>query len=139
MSKVTKPTRYQSVLLVDDNDIDNFINERIILSFDFSSTVIVRTSGLSALQYLREFLQKPEKLPQIIFLDLNMPIMDGFQFLEEFDLIVQNYPVVKEKCRVIVLSSSMSPDDINRASINPYVHKYINKPLTESYLEAINL
>jgi CheY-like chemotaxis protein len=64
-----------------------------------------------------------------------MPVMDGFAFLEEFDKLPDN---VKSNCKVIVLSSSISPEDINRASINPYVVKYVNKPLNERYLDAIN-
>lgn len=135
MGKLNKAARYDSVLLIDDNDIDNFINQRIITSFYFANTVIVKNSALGALEYLKKF---TDNLPNIIFLDLNMPIMDGFGFLEEFHKLV----AADEKylqCKIIVLSSSMSPDDINKASINPYVHKYINKPLTESYLEAINL
>jgi CheY-like chemotaxis protein len=135
MGKLNKVARYDSVLLIDDNDIDNFINQRIITSFYFANNVIVKNSALGALEHLKKF---SDTLPNIIFLDLNMPIMDGFGFLEEFDKLVKandNYM----HCKIIVLSSSMSPDDINKASINPYVHKYINKPLTESYLEAINL
>ena len=65
-----------------------------------------------------------------------MPVKDGFAFLEEFDQID---PTIKEKCKIVVLSSSISPDDINKASTNPYVFKYINKPLSEKYLNAINI
>ena len=135
MGLLNKVARYETVLLIDDNDIDNFINQRIITSFYFANNVIVKNSAIGALEYLNKF---SDNLPNIIFLDLNMPIMDGFGFLEEFNKLV----LADEKylrCKIIVLSSSMSPDDINKASINPYVHKYINKPLTESYLEAINL
>ena len=137
MAKVTnKAARYESVLLIDDNDIDNFINQRIITSFYFANRVIVKTSAIGALDFIK---QNKESLPDIIFLDLNMPIMDGFGFLDEFDKMVKADLITAGKCKIIVLSSSMSPDDINRASVNPYVHKYINKPLTESYLEAISI
>jgi CheY-like chemotaxis protein len=134
MGKLNKEARYESVLLIDDNDIDNFINQRIITSYYFANSVIVKNSAIGALEHLKK---SSDELPNIIFLDLNMPIMDGFGFLDEFHKLITADEKYKQ-CKIIVLSSSMSPDDINKASINPYVLKYINKPLTESYLEAIN-
>ena len=68
-----------------------------------------------------------------------MPVMDGFGFLEEFNEIAKDYGHIKDDCKVIVLSSSISPVDIDKASTNPYVYKYLNKPLSEKYLNAINI
>jgi len=127
--------KFDRVLLIDDNDIDNFINERMITTNFFSSQVIVKNSGEAALNYLKENADNENFLPQIIFLDLNMPVMDGFAFLTEFENLPQK---VKNNSKVVVLSSSISPEDINRASTNPLVVKYINKPLNEKYLSAIN-
>ena len=127
--------KFDRVLLIDDNDIDNFINERMITTNYFSSQVIVKNSGEAALQFLRENVDKDNNLPQVVFLDLNMPVMDGFAFLLEFEKLPDS---VRNNCKVIVLSSSISPEDINRASINPFVVKYVNKPLNERYLAAIN-
>ncbi len=127
-------SKFRNVLLVDDNEIDNFINERIITSSSFCEQVVVRNSADGALSYLREISGSSEKIPDIIFLDLNMPIKDGFAFLEEYALLGDE---VTKRSKVIVLSSSISPDDINKASTNPYVFKYINKPLSEKYLEAV--
>ncbi len=127
--------RYSKVLLIDDNEIDNFINERMITSSLFSREVTVKNSADAALDYLRS-LQDPGEFPEIIFLDLNMPEKDGFDFLIEFEQL----PVaLKEKGKIVVLSSSISPEDINRASSNIYVYKYVNKPLNEKYLDAIRL
>ncbi|MFN5325118.1 MAG: response regulator [Bacteroidota bacterium] len=126
--------RFEHVLLVDDNEIDNFINERIIVSSGFSSNVVVKFSADAALEYLKTVANDINQIPDIIFLDLNMPVKDGFGFLADFASIDD---AIKAKSRVIVLSSSISPDDINRASMNPHVFKYLNKPLSEKYLEAI--
>ncbi|NNF02001.1 MAG: response regulator [Bacteroidia bacterium] len=134
--KTTVTTKHANVLLVDDNEIDNFINERMITSSNFSSKVTVKDSADSALAYLIEHKDDLENLPEVIFLDLNMPVKDGFAFLDEFDKLDAS---IKENTKIVVLSSSISPDDINKASINPYVFKYINKPLSEKYLNAINL
>ncbi len=126
--------RFAHVLLVDDNEIDNFINERIIVSSGFCANVVVKFSADAALEYLREVSSDPAQVPDVIFLDLNMPVKDGFGFLADFASLNDN---VKSKSKVIVLSSSISPDDINRASVNPHVYKYLNKPLSEKYLEAV--
>ncbi|MFM7900769.1 MAG: response regulator [Bacteroidota bacterium] len=126
--------RFAHVLLVDDNEIDNFINERIIVSSGFCANVVVKFSADAALDYLREVSTDPAQVPDVIFLDLNMPVKDGFGFLADFASLNDN---VKSKSKVIVLSSSISPDDINRASVNPHVYKYLNKPLSEKYLEAV--
>ena len=87
--------------------------------------------GIELMDYLAK---KEDDLPQLLFLDLNMPVMDGFTFLFEFEKLPDN---VKQNSKIIVLSSSISPEDINRASTNPLVLKYVNKPLNEKYLSAI--
>jgi CheY-like chemotaxis protein len=127
--------KFERVLLIDDNDIDNFINERMITTNLFSKEVIVKNSADAALQFLKENEGNDAVMPQLIFLDLNMPVMDGFGFLAEFEKLSEK---IKKTAKVIVLSSSISPEDINRASTNQYVVKYVNKPLNEKYLDAIN-
>ena len=126
--------RYNRVLLIDDNDIDNLINSRIMTSHNFAAMVDIKTTTESALDFLKAMTEESDNLPSLIFLDLNMPVLDGFAFLKEFS---QMNDVVKNNCKVVVLSSSISPEDINRASTDPFVIKYINKPLSEMYLEAI--
>lgn len=129
-------SKYQSVLLIDDNEIDNFINERMITTSGFSAKVVVKNSCDAALDYLRQHQDDLNTLPEVIFLDLNMPGKDGFAFLADFEALSDT---AKGKCRIVVLSSSISPDDINKASTNPYVFKYVNKPLSEKYLAAIEI
>lgn len=138
-NKTNVACKYARVLLVDEDQIDNFINERMITSTNFSEEVVVQSSALAALQWLKNALETNKELPQIIFLDLNMPVMDGFEFLAEYDKLIKQYPLLKEKVKIIVLSSSISPIDIDRASTNPHVYKYLNKPLTEKYLQAVNI
>jgi len=135
-NKSPNTAKYKKVLLVDDNEIDNFINERMITSSGFAEKVIVKTSSDDAISYLIENQEKDENLPEIVFLDLNMPVKDGFIFLEDFK---KANDAVRKKCKVVVLSSSISPEDINRASTDQHVFKYVNKPLSEKYLEAINI
>lgn len=127
---------YKSVMLVDDNEIDNIINEKIIEANSFAEKILVFQTGQEALDYLKENQEKEKELPEIVFLDINMPIMDGFQFLNDFE---QFSETVLEKCKIIMLSSSISPKDIDRAASSRYVKKYLNKPLNARYLEAITV
>ncbi len=127
------------VMLVDDNDTDNFISKRIIEITGFAKNVVVKNSGKAALDYIAENQGKPENLPNIIFLDINMPVVDGFVFLYEFEKFKE---LVKTRCKVIILSSSDNKRDIDKIVNNNYVIKFITKPLTETSLleiQAINL
>ena len=124
------------VMLVDDNDTDNFISKRIIEITKFADRVEVKNSGKSALDYLRENQEKPEDLPNLIFLDINMPIVDGFVFLYEFEKFND---VIKDKCKVIILSSSDNKRDIDKIVNNNHVIKFITKPLTETALEEVKV
>ena len=123
-----------TVMLVDDNDTDNFISKRIIEITKFSENVIVKNSGKSALDYLIENKESPDAIPDIIFLDINMPIVDGFVFLYEYEKFSNS---VKDKCRVIILSSSDNKRDIDKIVNNDFVIKFVTKPLTEKTLEEI--
>lgn len=127
---------YKIVMLVDDNEIDNIINEKIIEAASFAETILIYQTGQEALDYLTRHQAEDGKLPEIVFLDINMPIMDGFQFLEDFEKFPPN---VRDRCKIIMLSSSISPKDIDRAASSKYVLKYLNKPLNTRYLEAISI
>lgn len=123
-------------MLVDDNDTDNFISKRIIEITKFAQNVEVKNSGKSALDYLRENQNNIESLPNLIFLDINMPIVDGFVFLYEFEKFNDT---IKDKCKVIILSSSDNKRDIDKIVNNNHVIKFITKPLTETSLEEVKL
>lgn len=124
------------VMLVDDNDTDNFISKRIIEITKFANRVEVKNSGKSALDYLRENQDNADELPNLIFLDINMPIVDGFVFLYEFEKFND---LIKDKCKVIILSSSDNKRDIDKIVNNNHVIKFITKPLTETALEEVKV
>ena len=123
-------------MLVDDNDTDNFISKRIIEITKFANRVEVKNSGKSALDYLRENQDDANELPNLIFLDINMPIVDGFVFLYEFEKFND---LIKDKCKVIILSSSDNKRDIDKIVNNNHVIKFITKPLTETALEEVKV
>ena len=136
LNHTVQESALELVMLVDDNDTDNFISKRIIEITNFAIQVEVKGSGKAALDYLRENQENPEKLPSIIFLDINMPIVDGFVFLYEFEKFNE---IVRNKCRVIILSSSDNKRDIDKIVNNNYVIKFITKPLTEIALDEIKV
>src|SRR6478735_2255287 len=122
------------VMLVDDNDTDNFIHKRVIELTGFANKIIVKNSGKSALEFLQANQSTLENLPDIIFLDINMPIVDGFVFLFEYE----NFPdELKQKCKVVILSSSDNKRDIDRIVDNEYVINFITKPLSEEALSDL--
>lgn len=119
------------ILLIDDNYIDNFINKTIVAKEGIAETITVKLSPLEALDYLAN---KEDKYPELILLDIKMPQMDGFEFLNEFSKLPDEQ---KSKCRIIMLSSSQNMQDIEAAKKNPYVLEYLVKPLNASKLNAI--
>lgn len=122
------------VMLVDDNDVDNFISKRVIELNGFAKSVETQSSGSSALAYLEQYQDEPDMLPELIFLDINMPIVDGFVFLYE----LENFPeTVQKKCKVVILSSSDNKKDIDKIISNTHVIKFITKPLTDRALKEV--
>lgn len=131
--------KFKTVMLVDDNEIDNLINQKMIEASEFSSKILTHTGAKSALEYLKSIEimagEDVEKfLPELIFLDIDMPLMDGFQFLEEYAVLSQK---TKEFIKVIMLTSSINPQDLSKSKKNVYITQFFNKPLSIETLEKI--
>jgi CheY-like chemotaxis protein len=127
------------VLLVDDNEPDNFLHKRIIEKVGIANYIGIAENGREALEFIRSkwrFGQTESTacLPELIFLDINMPIMDGWQFLEEFYKIGD---VRKTKGVIIILTTSQYPVDLVKANSMPGSIQYRFKPLTVEMLNEI--
>ena len=131
---MTAPPRYPLTMIVDDNELDSFVLKNILSANGFTSEAVLMADARSALDYLKA--NTSEKLPRIIFLDIMMPGMDGFEFLEHFEKLPQE---VRDKCRIILISTSESFKDLNRANKNRFVYRFLNKPITEAMLNAISI
>ena len=130
----TTAVKYSNVMLVDDNPMDNMVNGQLIDSCGFAKKHKAFESAMETLQFLRT--AAPQDLPEVIFLDIIMPGMDGFQFLDEFEKLSDD---IRKRCKIVLLSSSDSFKDLNRANKNKLVKKFLNKPLTIEMLSAINV
>ncbi|MGK7396671.1 MAG: response regulator [Candidatus Cyclobacteriaceae bacterium M3_2C_046] len=132
--------KYYAVMLIDDNEIDNLINQKMIEAANITQHIFTHTGARSAIEFLRNIEKisniAQEVLPDIIFLDIDMPLMDGFQFLDEFEKLSED---TKKKCNIVMLTSSINPQDVNKSKKYSYVKKYINKPLSQENLEKLDI
>ena len=116
-----------SVLLVDDDEINNFISIKLIKKALLSTEIIACLNGKYAIDQLVEIQKNdPNKLPDYILLDINMPIMNGWEFLDEYKRLNID-PCGKTK--IFIISSSVFSNDINKARSYPLVKDFISKPL----------
>lgn len=135
--KNSKPS-YNTVMLIDDNEIDNYMNERIVNFYNFAKRILVHTSSKSALEYLKN-LQRNDSMdrdliPDLIFLDLEMPEMNGFLFIEEFLKLKDE---IKNYTKIIILTSSIQPSDLEKSKTIPEVVSFINKPLKKKNIDDL--
>jgi len=128
--------KVKHVLLIDDNDIDNYINNHIVKKSKISDKISIKNSAIKALEYLESIKDNVEEFPDLIFLDIGMPIMNGFDFLEE---LVKFPIVVNNQCSVVMLTSSNDKNDIERAKQFFVVKEYLIKPLKLDLLGTIDL
>lgn len=123
----------KNVLLVDDDDIFNFLSEKLIRSLGLANEVHSVLNGSEALTLFNGYFSGEIAIPDVILLDLNMPVMDGFEFIRAFQQL--NFPN-KEKITIVVLTSSANPADMKRAR-SMGINNYLVKPLTEEKIRAI--
>lgn len=121
----------KTLTLVDDDDIFVFLTKKVVEQTNLVDLIKVFGNGLDAINFIKENRHNVDVLPEIILLDLSMPIMNGWQFLEEFAKL---NPSIGKKITIYICSSSISHDDITRAKSINEVSDYIIKPITKHKL-----
>ncbi|WP_025742972.1 response regulator [Aquimarina pacifica] len=130
---MTKNNR--KLCLVDDDVIHQFIIKKLIQRVDNEKKdLLVFSNGEEAIRHLKSSYNDIEQLPDLILLDLNMPVMDGWEFLDEYNSIA---PLLKKKIKIYILSSSKNPEDIKKAMTYTKISEYITKPINETQLSSI--
>ncbi len=125
---MTDPTT-PVVAVIDDDSVYQFTANRTLKATQLAHQVLQFTNGQDALSFITSHVSEVNKLPDIIFLDINMPITDGWEFLDEYRKIKK---AISKPIRIYMVSSSIDPRDINRAKDNPEVIEYVEKPVSLS-------
>lgn len=125
----------KKVYLVDDDDIFVFLTKKTILKVSDNVDVEVFSDGYQAITHLKEIARNTEALPDVIFLDLNMPVMDGWEFLAEYEELRTS---LAREIQLYIVSSSISPHEMERSNSIEAVSAFIIKPLVkERFLEIL--
>jgi CheY-like chemotaxis protein len=127
--------KFENVMIVDDNIIDLYITKRLIIKNNFGKKVLEYTAADEAIKYLQDHQESMIMLPQVIFLDIYMPVMSGFEFMLVFDKLPSAF---KNNCKVFITSSSIDENDIARSDSDKNITAFREKPITKEFLNSIN-
>ena len=124
----------KNIFLIDDDPLFVFLTRKIISSTATTSEISEFSDGQTAIDFLNNIADSPELLPDIIFLDLSMPVMDGWQFLKEYVLLE---PTLTKRITLYIVSSSISPHEVERSKTFQVVSDFLIKPLEEEKIAEI--
>lgn len=129
------PVNFENVMIIDDNRIDLYIASRMITKNNFGKKVLQYSSALEALKYLQENQENIPRLPEVIFVDIYMPMMSGFEFMVEYNRLPT---ALKKHCRVFIISSSVDEQDVAKANRDKNILAMEEKPITKEFLSGIS-
>lgn len=123
-----------TICIIDDDEIYQLFTKKAISRFGKPFTILSYVNGREAILDFTRKLQESESLPDLILLDINMPVMDGWQFMEAFESMKAQVP---KNIQIYIVSSSIAPGDIDRATNNPSISGFVSKPLDVATLEKL--
>lgn len=127
--------KIKTLCVVDDDEIFQFLTRKVIEETGIVNQVKVFSNGLDAINYLKDG-DGSKVLPDVIFLDLNMPVMDGWEFLEAYKQLQSG---LEKPIPIYIISSSIAPTDVQKAKANSAVKDYIIKPFTkDKFVDTVN-
>lgn len=126
--------KFEIVMIIDDNMVDLYIISRMITKNNFGKKVLHYTEAEEAMKYLQENQDNITMLPQVIFVDIYMPLMSGFEFLEAYNRLSET---LKDYCKAYIISSTIDNEDIARSNSNKNVVSFHVKPITKEFLDRI--
>ncbi|MES2701273.1 MAG: response regulator [Bacteroidota bacterium] len=133
MDKMDSDFKYKRVMVVEDSEVDRYIAAKLLQKNRIGEDVICMPTATDALCYLRSR-ENAGKMPEFILLDIRMPEMDGFEFLDIYATLSAE---IKSKITIAMLSSSADPRDLKKAKANPHVCCFVSKPLTKDKLQQL--
>jgi len=125
--------RLDLVLLIDDDELVNILNTILLRKSGIVDKVESANSGEKGLEILAQY-ERENKWPSLIFVDINMPGLTGWEFIEKFR---ERFSTFKQQCTICMLSSSLDPEDQEKAAKSDLVDFYLSKPLTIERVQTL--
>jgi CheY-like chemotaxis protein len=134
--KEEQSPKFERVMIIDDNLIDLYIASRMITNNNFGKKVLQYSSAIEALKYLQENMRNISQLPNVIFVDIYMPGMSGFEFMKEYNKLSIPF---KNNCSVLIISSSLDEQDLNCANNDENIVAMKEKPITKEFIADLKI